>query len=65
MSNVKIIKGNCPYCGSKDSVRFFDLYYNNNKVPYAKDVPICSDCDSDEIEIRKINNRRFEVVGKW
>lgn len=58
------IDGNCPYCGAKDSVRFADYYYGESKYPYAKNIPVCKICDLDEIEIRKINNRRYKVVGK-
>lgn len=65
MYRSKIIEGVCPYCGSKNSIYFCDYHYGNNKIPYATDVPVCSECGADEIEIRKINNRRFKVIGKW
>lgn len=66
MSSKKIkIEGICPYCGEKDCIRLTDYYYCNNKIPYAKNVPLCEKCSNDEIEIRKINNRRYKVVGKY
>lgn len=65
MSNKKKVEGCCPSCGKPNSVKLFDLYYGNSKLPYARQVPICNDCDEDEIEIRKINNRRFKIIGKW
>ena len=64
MSRVKKVEGECPSCGKLNSIMLFDLYYNNNKYPYARDIPICDNCDEDEILIRKINNRRFKVIGK-
>lgn len=65
MSKYKLIEGNCPYCNSTNSVRFCDLHYGNNKVPYATGVPVCSKCNVNEIEVRKINNRRFKIVGRY
>lgn len=60
------IQGICPYCGAKDSIDLYDYYYGNySNKPYAEDIPVCRVCGSDEIEIRKINNRRYKIVGKW
>lgn len=60
LSEVKI-QGKCPSCGQMDSIIFTDLYYCNEKYPYAEDVPICTKCHYDEIRVRKINNRRYKV----
>ena len=65
MVKKKIVEGSCPSCGNLSSVKLYDLYHGNNKIPYAKDVAICDDCGEDEIEIRKVNNRRFKIIGKW
>lgn len=59
------IEGVCPYCKTKDHIRFVDYYYENNNIPYARNIPVCSKCDNDGIEIRKINNRRYKVIGKY
>ena len=66
MSNKPKIQGTCPYCGAKkvkftDQVWYIDGNYNHTN----KNVPMCGACDNDEIEIRKINNRRYQVVGKF
>lgn len=60
LKNIKI-EGKCPSCGLSNSVKFCDLYYVNNKLPYAVDIPICSNCLEDEIQVRKINNRRYKI----
>lgn len=65
MAKVIKIQGNCPYCNEKDSVKFTDFYYSNNIKPYAKDIPMCVKCDNDYIEVRKINNRRYKIVGEY
>lgn len=66
MGSKKIkIEGCCPYCKTKNSIRFVDCYYNNHNTPYAKNVAMCSRCENDEIEVKKINNRRYKVKGKW
>ena len=65
MVKKKIVEGSCLSCGNLSSVKLYDLYHGNNKIPYAKDVAICDDCGEDEIEIRKVNNRRFKIIGKW
>lgn len=64
-SKIKKIEGLCPYCGAKNSVKFVDCYYMNNAKPYAKSVPICDECAGDGIMLRKINNRRYKIVGGW
>lgn len=63
MKKNKVIQGNCPYCGAKDTVKFMD-YYQGQEL-YYKDLPTCSSCLNDEIKIRKINNRRYKIVGKY
>lgn len=65
MSKKVKIEGSCPYCNSKNTIKMVDYYYSNNNLPYATNVPTCIECDNDEIEIRKINNRRYKVVGKF
>lgn len=66
MASKKVkIEGNCPYCNQKNSIIFIDHYYYNSRIPYATDIPTCSKCNNDGIEIRKINNRRYKVVGIW
>lgn len=65
MVKKKVIDGNCPYCGEKNSVRLTDYCYVRENTPFAKDVPLCSNCGNDEIELRKINNRRYKILGKW
>ena len=59
------IEGICPYCGAKESVMFVDYCYGNSEIPYARNIPFCKKCDNDEIQLRKINNRRYKVAGKW
>ena len=65
MGNKKKIQGTCPYCGAKDNFKLCDCYYAGSNKPYATNVTVCFNCENDEIEIRKINNRRYKVVGKW
>ena len=65
MSKIKKVEGNCPYCSAKNKIILCDYYYTNCKEPFATDVARCEICGNDEIEIRKINNRRYKVVGKW
>lgn len=66
MASKKIkIDGVCPYCGAKDNIRLTNYYYGNSLTPYMVNVPACNVCENDEIEIRKVNNRRYKVVGKW
>lgn len=66
MASKKVkIDGVCPYCGTKNSIRLTNYYYGNSTIPYMVNVPVCSACDNDEIEIRKVNNRRYKIVGKW
>lgn len=64
MSKKKIVEGSCPSCGNPSSVKLYDLCYGNSSTPYATDIAMCDDCGEDEIKIRKINNRRFKIVGK-
>lgn len=59
------ISGKCPYCEKKDTIILANFYYGNNKYPYATNVPMCSVCGNDEIELRKVNNRRYKVAGKY
>lgn len=59
----KVIQGCCLYCGSKNTVVFMDHY--QGKELYYKDLPTCTSCSNDEVEVRKINNRRYKVVGKY
>lgn len=65
MSKKKIVEGSCPSCGNPSTIKLCDLYYGNSRIPYAKDIPICDICGEDGIEIRKVNNRRFKIVGKF
>lgn len=65
MSKKKVVEGRCPSCGNPSTVKLYNLHYGNSKIPYAKDIAICDDCGEDEIEIRKINNRRFKIVGRF
>lgn len=60
-----VVKGICPYCGTRDSITLVNYHHGTNSIPYATNVPLCSICDNDSIELRKINNRRYKVVGKW
>lgn len=64
MSNKPKIEGVCPYCG-KGKVKFCTQDHSNGKgIAMRYNVPMCEECWSDDIEIRKINNRRYKVVGK-
>lgn len=66
MASKKVkIDGVCPYCEAKDSIRFTNYYHEHSRVPFQVNVPACNVCDNDEIEIRKVNNRRCKVIGKW
>lgn len=65
MIRKKVIQGKCPYCNTRNSVILIDYYHVINNIPYAKDVPLCEVCDNDCIELRKVNNRRYIIVGKY
>lgn len=66
MLNIRIkIEGKCPYCNCNDSVVFTNYYHEHSKVPYQVNVPFCNKCWNDEIAVRKINNRRYKIIGKY
>lgn len=59
------IQGICPYCGAKDKIQLIDkvIYIDGEYNRTDKNIPMCSLCDFDEFDIRKINNRRYKVIS--
>lgn len=57
------IQGKCPRCGLEGTVKFVDHihYIDGIRSHSCEDLPTCTNCDEDEIRIRKINNRRYKV----
>ena len=65
MIRKRKIQGKCPCCDA-EKVNFADhIHYINNQPSHIhNEIPTCAECGNDEIQIRKINNRRYKVIDK-